>query len=168
MLQRGHPIRANHHHQFASPLRNRLPLLTMAGHLHIEMINGHQWAEEVAVPKFVDPTEGGNEQPAEKWARRTNGSQYQGDCLMMGVDRRDRLKMTVRMQISENLSHANCPTMTGSQRPRDHHSSLALAGGVTKLEKKKDKRNSDVEEFESQAAWGCARRDMAVVREKFG
>ena len=34
------------------------------------------------------------------------------------------------------------------------------------MEKKKVKWNSDVEESESQAAWGGARRDMAVVREK--
>ena len=39
------------------------------------------------------------------------------------------------------------------------------AGGVTKSVKKKVKWNSDIEKFESQAAWGGARSDMAVVRQ---
>ena len=34
--------------------------------------------------------------------------------------------------------------------------------------KKKVKWNSDVEEFTTQAAWGGAQRDMAVVRAKLG
>ena len=34
--------------------------------------------------------------------------------------------------------------------------------------KKAVRWNSKVEEFESQAAWGGARRDMAGVREKLG
>ena len=37
-----------------------------------------------------------------------------------------------------------------------------------KSEKKKVKWNSDVEEFTTQAAWGGAQRDMAVVRAKLG
>ena len=37
-----------------------------------------------------------------------------------------------------------------------------------KTENKRVKWNSDVEEFESQSAWGGAKRDMAVVREKLG
>ena len=39
---------------------------------------------------------------------------------------------------------------------------------MTKSERKKVKRNTDVEEFGSQAAWGGARRDKAVVRGMFG
>ena len=37
-----------------------------------------------------------------------------------------------------------------------------------RLEKKKVKWKSDVEEFTTQAAWGGAQRDMAVVRAKLG
>ena len=40
-----------------------------------------------------------------------------------------------------------------------------MAGAV---EKKKVKRNTDVEEFEVQSNWGGARRDMAAVRQKLG
>ena len=37
-----------------------------------------------------------------------------------------------------------------------------------KSDEGKVKWNADVEEFESQAAWGGARRDMAVVRQNLG
>ena len=43
-----------------------------------------------------------------------------------------------------------------------------MAGAVSKVEKKKLRWNSDVEDFESKAAWGGAQNDMAVVREKLG
>ena len=35
-----------------------------AGHLHLNPISGHQWAEEVAVPKLVDHSEERKEQSA--------------------------------------------------------------------------------------------------------
>ena len=36
------------------------------------------------------------------------------------------------------------------------------------MDKKTFKWNSDVEEFEADASWGGARRDMAIVRQKIG
>ena len=44
---------------------------------------------------------------------------------MTGAGKRYRRKMTVRMQISESLSHSDCPTMAESQLPWEHHSSSA-------------------------------------------
>ena len=40
-----------------------------------------------------------------------------------------------------------------------------MAGAV---EKKKVKRNTDLEEFEAQSTWGGAQRDMAVLRQRLG
>ena len=55
-----------------------------------------------------------------------------------------------------------------ASRGAPHQFGPDMAGGVTKLEKKKVKWNSVVEEFEAQATWGGARRDVAVARQKLG
>ena len=80
MTQKGHREEANHHQLFASPLRNRLPVLTVAaGYPNLDKFNGHQCARGVAVPKLVDPIEGGNEPSAVSWRRTTSGSRYHDD-----------------------------------------------------------------------------------------
>ena len=68
-----------------------------------------------------------------------------------------------RENVSRRLpDHDEQPTPTGAA------SSLGpdTAGAVSTP--KAVRWNSKVEEFESQSAWGCARRDMAIVREKLG
>ena len=41
--------------EYAGPLWNRLPVLTMAaGHLHAIILTMHQWAKEVAMPKLAE------------------------------------------------------------------------------------------------------------------
>ena len=49
-------------------------LMMAAGRLHLETINRHQWAEEVAVPKLVGLNEAGNEQSAAILAKKIRGS----------------------------------------------------------------------------------------------
>ena len=86
MRQKGHREKANHHRSFASPLRNRVPVLTMAaGHLHLEEINGHQWAEDAALPKLVVGTAAIMEQAAEIWMRKIRGSRCHGGYPMKGT-----------------------------------------------------------------------------------
>jgi hypothetical protein len=53
------------------------------------------------------------------------------------------------------------PTPVGRPQPR-------TPDMVAIVEKKKVTWESDVEQFEAQAAWGGARRDMSVVRQKLG
>ena len=69
----------------------------------------------------------------------------------------------------ENVSR-RLPDSDDQQTPAGAPTSLGpdAAGAVEKLDRKKVKWNSGVEEFEADAAWGGARRDMAIVRQKMG
>jgi len=53
-----------------------------AGRLHLETINRHQWAEEVAVPKLADPIVGESELSAGTSAIQTREKQSPEGCQM--------------------------------------------------------------------------------------
>ena len=76
-----------------------------AGRLHLETINRHQWAEEVAVPKLADPIVGESEQSAGTSVRQTKESQslegYQTTALIVG--RRDRQRTMAMLKTRGSL-----------------------------------------------------------------
>ena len=118
ITQSGHLEEANHHQLFASPLRNRLLLLTTAaGHLHHDKSNGHQWAEEVGVPKLADPTGERIEQSAESWTMKTTGSRYHEDYPRRSAGKGDHQMVMETLPTSERTFRVDYQTTTGSQCP---------------------------------------------------
>ena len=96
-----------------------------AGHLHLRTLNGHQWAEEVAVPKLVGLTEARNAQSAEILERKIKGSRYHGGCPMKGVVIRGRRMATETIQTYGKTYFADCLTTVGSQSHQVCLSSMA-------------------------------------------
>jgi len=80
-------------------------LTRAAGRLHLRHSNGHQWAEEVAVPKLADPSVGESEQSVGTSVRQTKERQSLGGCRTTAliVGRRDRQRMMAMLKTRGSL-----------------------------------------------------------------
>ena len=96
-----------------------------AGHLHHDKFNGHQRAEEVAVPKLADPNEGRSEPSAKNWRRATSESRYHVDCLGRHEERNERPMETEKSRTNENPYLGDCPMIMSNQHHQEQRRPLA-------------------------------------------
>ena len=82
-----------------------------AGHLHPRHSNGHQWAEEVAMPKPADSHRGGSGELVENLTTKTFEKMSPDDWTTRSLSvAPSEQPMSMRRKMPERTSHEGCLT----------------------------------------------------------